>query len=411
MPLNKSLTYEEIQKLNNCSIKTVHEDIKYMHLHWNHIIEFNLTKYHIKSNNNSVYDLMMLKSIVFHNEIKVKLLLSVFLHPNLDIPKHSELLHYSESHLRRQIPSINQYLGQFSSEIVYNKDQSGYTLESNNEIATCFMLAHLIKTSSNNQISPDLLQDQSQYQKNFFSNYSWFIPESIKTDTKRLYGVILKRLEQGYYTDDKINILRNTYNKHYENRDIFYEFAKSYQSYYQRNLKKEEIDMIIDILALTATEAELSPFKIDNYMNRYDYFYESLKRESPYMAKLVESTIENFRTKYVINFENHLSELVFHFFTNIDGLRAFKKFVIGVHSDFGTNHAHSLLLSIQKNFPDQTFLIYNPEQHYNFVISTYDSIINVDKDRIVKVSDYISVTDIQNIYSYIYLKHDDSTKI
>ena len=66
------ISYSEFQELNNCSNKTVYDDIQYLKETWDDILELDIIINKVRSKKTSVYDLMKMKSKMFHDEIRVK---------------------------------------------------------------------------------------------------------------------------------------------------------------------------------------------------------------------------------------------------------------------------------------------------------------------------------------------------
>lgn len=402
----KNITYDDIQKLNDCSRKTVNDDLEYIYSSWNHLVDLNFENSRISSNNNSIYDLMSLKRHLFEKEVKIQFLISIFLNPNSDMPYHSKTLNYSESHLRRQIAAINIYLEKFSSSIFFDKDKAGYLIKSNNEMSTSFMISQLIKVSRKKYLMPPLDQDDFNSLSSYLGNPFEFIPDDEKLDMNTFFQVILIRKNQGFNINDSIKKLRKEHQNLLTQPDIFERVIKRYADVFNLQFVDKDVHLIKDIFLSLAFKSKLAPFEIDNFMNRFKYFYTSFKIENKNTSRMFELLLNEIKKDNKIDYIPYYYELAFLFYTHVHALRSFKSLKIAVSSDFGNFHSESLITSLLKHFPSHKFTRYVDNKQYDLVISTNDRLKNVEKDIIVKVSDYISVRDIEKIYNKIYIKLD-----
>ena len=400
---NFPITYLEIQKLNNCSKKTVRDDLHYLKSQWSHLVDLELNANAVKTNYSNIYDLMLLKCNLFRGEVKIQLLLSIFLNPNLNIPQHSKKINYSESHLRRQITPINKYLKKFSCKIVMNREIQGYFVQSTNEVLTCFMISQLIKVSLNKKVLPPLQGEEFEEINKIFQEPFTFIPDEEKLDMDTFFQTILIRKKQGFYSQESIDRLQSEHVKLKSSSKLFEDAIDKYSLVFNKVLNDEDRLVITDIFVSIAIKTKLAPDEIDNYMNRFTYFYDSLKKENKKMTQIFESIVDEINTNYKIDYSSYVYELAFFFYTHIESLRSFKSLKIGVFSDFGVYHGRSLIISLVKHFPVHNFQYYNINEKYDLIISTQNKLDDVSQQKIIKVSDYITIRDINNIYTSIYL--------
>lgn len=307
----KNITYDDIQKLNDCSRKTVNDDLEYIYSSWNHLVDLNFENSRISSNNNSIYDLMSLKRHLFEKEVKIQFLISIFLNPNSDMPYHSKNLNYSESHLRRQIAAINIYLEKFSSSIFFDKDKAGYLIKSNNEMSTSFMISQLIKVSRKKYLMPPLDQEDFNSLNTYLGNPFEFIPDDEKLDMNTFFQVILIRKDQGFNIEDSITNLRKEHETLLSQSNIFEKVVQHYMRTFNLRLVESDLDLIENIFLSLALKTKLAPLEIDNFMNRFEYFYTSFKLENKNISQAFERILIQIHENYNIDYTPYNYELAF----------------------------------------------------------------------------------------------------
>ena len=400
---NNPVNQAKIQKLNQCSIKTVKDDLLYLKEAWSHVFDFAYDSDFAHSINSNIDDLMVLKQKLFQNEVKIQLLLSIFINPNLTMPEHAAKISYSQSHLRRQIKPLNNYLQDFNSQITLNYDTRGYIVESTNEVLTSFMFSQVIKSSDNKILLPPLNKLSFQAINDALNNPFTFVPDEEKQDMDTFFQVLNLRSDQGFNCEDSIRDLRKTHQTLLDKHHVFEKAIDTYSQQFNKVLSVEERSIVKDIFISIALKTKLAPKEIDNFMNRFSYFYASLKKVNQPMAHMFELIVEEINEKHQLNYSNYLPELAFFFYTHITGLRSFKSLNIGVLSFFGKWHENSLIISLIKHFPAHTFNHYREHDDFDLVISTHNTVKASHKSKTIKVSDYLTLKDIDKIYNRIYI--------
>ena len=397
-----TLTFDKIKVINDCSSKTVLDDLNYMQENWNHLINFEIKKYGIKGNSTSVHDLMIFKCEVFHREIKIQFMLNLYLNPNLTIQEHAKQLNYSESHLRRQLNPINNFLQQYSNKIVFNPETNGYFVQSDDEILTCMMLTQIIKVSLNRNLLPELNQEDIKISDSMPKIIKEIMPESEKLDIEIFYRVILLRTLHGNYSNKYTEELEKTFFEYYALKEDFDNITLNYANNAKLEISQKDIDTSTRILVTVANKANFVSRNIDNFMNRYDYFYRTFKNQSKDHVQFLEDHFKHLGKQYNINFSNFLPELIFHTYTHVINLRQFVSFSFGVYSDLGIHHSNSLIKTLYKRFPYLEFNHYEENADVDFIISTKDLANLSDNEKVIKVSDLLTLRDISTIYTAIY---------
>ena len=399
------ISYDDIREMNDCSRQTVMDDVNYLGKHWKHLIIFEIMRDGIKSSNRSIHDLMIFKSEIYHSEIKVQFLLSVFLQPNLNIIKHAEILSYSVSHLRRQIGPINTFLKKFDSKITFNPVTDGYYLSSTNELLCSMMLMELIELSLHSNLLPKATIEYDERLDDLFNFISLDVPELAKISMKNFTLVTSIRGSGGFFNNSHKKILEASFlicNSLY--KYFLYE-ANSYAQKLGLKISHHNRELIAITFTIMANKAMFITSDIDNHMNRFDYFYKSFKKRKIRTSAILEEHVEYMDIKYNTNFSGFIPELAFHLHTNAPDLNHPVSFNMGVYSDFGNSHALSLISSITNHFPRQNVSVYDENSTYDIIVST-KSLDNINKNcTLVKISDFITIRDVAAIYNTIHIEN------
>ena len=138
------VSFDEFQKINACSNKTVYDDLKNLKDEWNDLLEIDIIKNKARSEKTSISSLISMKQKLYQQEIKIQLLLNIFFYPDKDLLDMSLMMNYSDSYLRTQISQINLYLIKFKSQVTHDKINKTYYLESQDNLILLSMISELI---------------------------------------------------------------------------------------------------------------------------------------------------------------------------------------------------------------------------------------------------------------------------
>lgn len=397
------ISFKIFQEMNQCSNKTVYDDIKYLQDEWNEILELDLIKNHARSNVTSLYSLMHIKRKLFYGEIKVQLILNIFFNPGLDMIEHSLALNFSDSHLRSQLNSINLFLKKYDIFIKYNKDTKGYIIDAKDKSVLMIFILELIKVSQNEHLLPDLKETEAAKFEVVINSLSKFIPEQLTNESMNLARINQFLLSHFPNVNVGYTSVFNTYER-IVSREAFFE--NHLREYFKRNdflIPDNEFEIFTDILLMVGTKLSLMPQRVDNFLNRYDYFYSSYKIEQPNRAKEIDLMLSFFEEETGIKFYSYRSEIVFYAHTHLLSMRSNKKIKIGIYSDMGKNHALSIVGEIKKKFTNHIVNAYQQNGEYDLILTTTDlrSDINLFDIKYLVISDYITDEDIFKIHKEI----------
>lgn len=135
------VSFDEFQKINACSNKTVYDDLKNLKDEWNDLLEIDIIKNKARSEKTSISSLISMKQKLYQQEIKIQLLLNIFFYPDNDLLDMSLMMNYSDSYLRTQISQINLYLIKFKSQVTHDKINKTYYLESQDNLILLSMIS------------------------------------------------------------------------------------------------------------------------------------------------------------------------------------------------------------------------------------------------------------------------------
>lgn len=404
------IPFTEFQEINQCSNKTVYEDIYYLKEHWDEILDLDIIKNKARSHKTSIYDLMHMKRKMFHEEIKVKLIVSIFFNPYRDMIDHSLTLEYSDSHLRSQVKAANHYLETYNISIEYDRNKKGYYIQAENDTTLIIFISELIKVSENEHFLLNLTVQEQQKFDDFIETFNNFIPKLLLKELLNLTIIQKTVMTHKNLTigEGKTRENVSSYMKHYA--EIYDSYLEPYMLKHNLEIPQDQFRQLIDIFTITSLKLQAIPKRVDNFLNRYDYFYKAFSKENPKMISIFDKAMNDLFKKTNIDFEKYKTELLFYIYTHITSLRDYKRFNIGVYSDLGEAHIESIIMALKKNFNVHYFNSYSPTEKYNLVITTTDnqSRIDLNETPYIKIADYITHQDIYNVYQKIYLKNEST---
>ena len=399
------ISYSEFQELNNCSNKTVYDDIQYLKETWDDILELDIIINKVRSKKTSVYDLMKMKRKMFHDEIRVKLIINVFFNPYLDMLDHSLMLEYSDSHLRSQVKQINKYLKLHNLSIEFDKSKKGYYIKTESSNILVVFISELIKVSENEIFLQELSESEMSEFNKFTESFTNFVP---KLQLRELLN--LTKIQKTIMTQQNLIFGQGKNIKNVEKNmkmynETYITYLKPYMKEHNMNISEEQLILMTDIFVILSLKLQVAPKRVDNFLNRYDYFYDSFSEDNPHFVEIYENALIELHKKTNIDFRNYKTELLFHIYTHVRTLRDYKEYYIGVYSDLGSAHIESIILSLAKNFSLHHFERYSESNHYDLILTTSNDLknINLSSTNHVKIADYITHQDIFNIYQKIYI--------
>lgn len=385
----------ELAVLNNCTVQTVYNYIKYIKKDFNNLIEItnlgntlSITKY-------SVGSLLDMKLAFLNESLALKILIEIFLSNQNTIASLSRKLAYSEVHIRTKIKELNVLCEPFEFKIVINKDQT-ITIDASVPAYYIYFMAIYLKMTRTKLFDESELEGDVSYREAIDATR---LPFDIKYYIKDIYDHYLF-----YYGETQSlkawidHILETTPLE--AASDLVIRSLNRYKNFeldaYTMNFMKE---CSIAILLM----AVFQPVSIDNFFNRYHIFYEMFTEENRMFVSAYEAVILDIEEKMGVNFSIAKEKLVYHLFVQIENITLRRPLKLCVYSDLGPGHSKVLASSIQSRFLDHSVTpvsSLHDYENYDLIVSTvkHDTI---PCSRMAIVNDYITIKDLNAIYEAI----------
>ena len=217
------VSFDEFQKINECSNKTVYDDLKALKDEWNDILAIDIIKNKARSEKTSTSSLISMKQKLFQQEIKIQLLLNIFFYPKNDLLDLSLMMNYSDSYLRTQISQINLYLVKYETEILYDKKNKTHYLESQGSLILLSLISELIYASG---YDSEMLKLGTRYTEVYDQYISSFDNKIKKQDLETLFKPV--KIEE---------FLINKSNTQVKSKEV-YEEALAFESLFSLYLRE-----------------------------------------------------------------------------------------------------------------------------------------------------------------------------
>ena len=400
--LNDDLfTLDDFMRANSCSNVTAANDLNELMMEWNDTLNIQSRGSAYFTRTTSLSDLMEIKHVLLHREIKVRLLLNIFFNPHFTIIDHSLTLDYSESHLRKQIVELDTFLNEYDCHIEYNKDVKSYKISSETPIRLCLVIADIIHISSYKELIPDEAWDiGKQRGKEICGNFkrlNWM------DDYMSHFFACIAVYEQVTKSPVKTDYFLSVDARVQDKREDIKEIIMKYFMELNIKLSKNDLNTVVDIFTHYGLRGEYIGGKVNNVLNRYDCFFEKLNKINKIWVDYVMNLISELETVVGINFSTFYSEIFFQLYSQYYHLFDSKRLLIGVYSDMGERHASSHQTFLETHFSNHEFELLDINKTYDLIISTCSKLPNNlhEKIPVCSVADYLTQCDIYNVFKSI----------
>lgn len=396
-----SCSIDSLQDLNQCSRKTVYDDLRLLKERWPWVLNLEIHHNHITNHERSVSQLIQFKENLYHEELKINILKSIFCHPYSTILDLTFQLNYSESSIRKNIREINKYLKPLKMAIVH--DDYHYYLKGETEHTVRFFMKNLLSVGGFLNKGIYFSNEELAKFELFTRKNDLKFTENLKKEALILYFCILTREKQGF--NDQYFEQSSAY---IQEDILFYQnlTKDTMESFLQENqltITNYDYQLLINILVMIGFSARALPYHMDLYINRYQYFLNSFRKENPSFTESYIHYIQTLDEQTGIHFSRYAGEILFHLYTHVS-TRRYRSLKIGVFSDIGTQHAQTILLFMQKHFPNQRSELYQPQSDYDLIVCTNH--LQEFNAPFVTVSDFLTEEDIKNIYKAIFIDNN-----
>lgn len=406
----KTVDIDSITEINNCSKNTVLSDLTEIYDTWHKILDIEVTQHYVSINNIAMGDLINIKEIYYRQESAYVLLLNIFFFPNYSIYDHAIELNYSESHLRKSIIRINEFLSQANAKIEYKKEgnESHPIIVADDEVVLIHFITGICMIAKVDLDLYDTQCDEISVMEEIFNRLNLSLTTSMTFFLENLQIISSTRIQQGFTTRDK---LRALYDVHYGDFE-FNDFLKIYDKVLRNQLAdhfgemyilehKADFQMVVDVIVAMFLRIKISTKNVDDFLSRYEFFHKKYKihNESAYNA--INSSFDEFEVLIGKDFKDYYAEIMFNLYIHMTNVRPKHKFRIAVFSDMGVSHAFSMLFLVRSFFPIHDFEVFTKGHEYDLVLSTQQNIPEIEGQNITLISDLPGVDDFNLIYKAI----------
>lgn len=371
------------------SEKTLYDDFTFINENWEHIIEINISDSNeICAPKMSMSTFLELQSIILLDTVPVKILKTLFYHPNEKLNYYVEELHLSPSTLYKYIHILNQELVKYDIEIENN--QSLYRIVGKNELSLRRFFTILFLEISGYSSKMFLRSESNLLLKQRIETLYQENNESISTIQisfyADLYYVSLQRESQGFFTPSsehftgKITLLTDEEKKRLYDSDLsiteedLYRLESSLLSLrYSLNKYTDEhlehtiplfLDSIFETFKLDSNPViynKILTYLKDLYINdlfidvpyhlisnKYAYFSNEANKNNAWAVSEISFLVTHLTNSTQSNFNYHIDYILYVLITNLPEIMKNRTSQhVLIISDNSKNHAEFICKTIQ----------------------------------------------------------------
>ena len=398
----KHYNHKEWAAYNHCSLQTVYDDSELMTRRWPQHFTISQTGA-ITSINNSFSDFMHIKRDLLYHEGSLKIILEIAFNPHLKIIDYAVRLNLSESYIRTSIKEINLKIMKYDLHICLDKNTHGYYLSAQSELMLASFISEVIKISAHEKYIKQLPEanifwldqviDELKVRDNKIVNYEFCQVAKITEMRKNQGFKAVNYQDLSLYIKETIKI-----------KPILFHALSQFCSINKLEITHYDFNKIFEILTALSLKIAMSKYRIDDYFNRYDYFYLEFSKINPCFIQSYQLTLGQLSEKLQLNFVDYRSDLFFHIYTNMRTVRKYRQFKIGIYSDMGVGHEKALVQLLNKHFGIHHLEPYQSQAHYDLILSTTSHYVD-KRPHVLIISDLPNASDMKHIYEAIYYRH------
>lgn len=400
-----SVTFEDFKAMNNCSLKTVYNDINFLVQNYNQLLEIEVRNISAISHCSSADNFLTVRADLYHAEPKIIFLLNLYFFPENDLFDHSLQLNYSESYLRTLLREINLFLSKLDISIKYDNENRLYYFHSNTKYAVEHFIIDIVQMCDCQQHMRTLLGRKKPFafDKLTFPDFEYNDEEKILRENFLLIlSNSLSEEDINQYIDNT-HKLNNRLTK--EIRPILIESLTNSLAVHSISLTEESFSGLTSMLLKTIQKCIVVPKKRLQSITRLGYFELALRKRSNEKVLLYEDIADAIQKALHIDISNFRSEFLFYLHQVINITCVSKVHTIAVYSHLGKSHRDNLIFSINKAFSKQNVVEYNEQDE-----DTYDLIVGVpshskfvhNEDHFIAISDIPTHIDHENIAKKLF---------
>ena len=444
---NAQLKVSDIAKMNECSDKTVYNDIKFIQNSWNNLL--NIERYNnvfianIKSQSHVQY----IFSKILSNSNAIKILVAIFMKPDQSIHYYATKTNTSITNLYNTIKSINHKLAAYDIEIM-NKNRTFKVQASNNDHYLIFFTMIFLEPQIQDQYKcTDIIQIinrrlkkvfEDQYEAiallDFYTSYYYVNLLNIKHNKDLYNSHKIKKnqvieADQSFYYELKTffptiqdhgfnfieskvdNLCRIKIDEDLEKQQKIKIFLAEKLKGHSEFIDDTRLDTIVKIIKVIVNGFHIQDVNIPHFTNRYESFSARIQARSPETHQYLIDMFDEMGQTFNINFNDSMHYLIYWMTLTFHDMHYVRNKLILVISDHNQIHADYLKNHIQMQLGS-----YDYEAHYlndcqnwkdSFNEDDYFRIISTNKlrtiseEKLIVIGDYIALDDLAAIFLHI----------
>ncbi len=391
------MTHQSLQRKNKSNYETLCQDLQLIEKEYSDLFDLTFENGKFFSKTKSLSTLEEIKKRELKKNLPIQVLLAIYFDPAKELSEYVQVFGESEDTLQNALLQLNDYLAQYRLEIVDHQGLSLISIDGRSIQRILFMTDWLYLLGDYELYFPEL--DFTYLEDDFFKEMSlpWKLCEYIALAYQ------IKAFDRMRY-DDSLS-----------EEDLLRSFVSRYENKMQQQLDelshetwKDSFQTPIDLISLgkllllMAYWEQVLGQRVDNLYNRYDYFYQHFKKESPDLVREYERFLASLEETLHLTLSEQASELFFILETQIGFQKERRKYQIAVFSDLGFEHAKSLAFVISQHFPRHAVEVYQEDhKFYDFLISTTTEKHVSNCRKQLTVSDYLNASDLKKIYEHL----------
>lgn len=431
------LSILEIQAMNDCSDRTVINDIEKILDLWGQKLQVKQLENTIVNENKSTGLLQECIYDVVKDSLLSNLLLSIFFHPEEKIQFHADMVHISVSHAQRSLTDLKPFLNKH--KLLISKNKGRHFLEGSSEVHLRFFIRELLSQKqkiTDSFPNKDMMMELFDITKKAFKDQGMVLNDlKVQEMTLALYLSILRE-KQGFKLIDAPDTFKDFTFKIKQTlpftKDEILEglnlFSDAVFVYHQNLLLKERVlkysqiaisnlsfhQNITDIKTIAETIYLYMIFdysntvKLEKLLDRSLIFglqcqkmYKDNYKEVDKQIGFLDLNLKNY-------IQGHLAQLIFWVSLERANSHIRNTKSIVIVSDLGLQHASDIKNFLEEHFNHHYFDMESSLQGFSQELlkklKLYDCIISTTsitletKIPIVEISDFISQHDLSRIF-------------
>lgn len=432
------MTLKDIQKMNQCSDRTVLSDIRQIRDFWGDKIILEHYEHVLFIRNKSMGKLHQYIYDVLNQSLLCNLLVSVFFNPEENMEYHAIESYISTSHALRTLSDVNSFLKDHKMTI--SKANGKHFIEGNSELNLRYFMGEFLlqyqpihKSFSSKELMLDLLE----ILRKAFAHHKIILNELLLNHFNLFFYLSIIREKQGYPLLNSMDQFKS-FDFDWKHEELFtkddvvlglkqfndfifvYSKNKNLENKIKRYLSQwTEKDFIKKVLNNPSSIAEsiyiymisvyCNPTKLEKLLDRSIIFGQESQKLKSKAFEVILKQIHSMDVSMKNFLLEHLNPIIFWVALDLKDYHIVSSKKVLVISDLGKDHADDLKYYLEHFFPHHQFhteetlhgLSKDPIKdldHFDLIIST-TSLPYDKKVPIIEINDFISQDDLGRVFT------------